>query len=948
MHTEFPASPTGGVPPAEGTEPAFAQILAAMPVGLYRCDPDGRIVSFNARAAELWGQSPALDSPDARYCGCFKAFLPNGALLAPDQGAMARALRDGVEVSGDEIVVETPDGCRKTVLVHAAPLRNDSGQVIGGIGVLVDISGRQQAEQSYRESEQRFARFMQHLPGLAWIKDVQGRYVFVNESAVRAFRKPREFLLGRSDDEIFPPETAAQFRLNDDRALANDTGLETVETLQHEDGVHHSIVSKFPIPGPDGKSTMIGGMAIDFTERLRAEQALRKSEERFRLVTDTMAAAVTQCSADLRYVWVSRGYAAWLDRAPESIAGQPIVEILGQEGFETIRPYVERVLAGERVEYETLLKYKEGRARWIHAAYVPTYGTGSTPDGWVAVVSDITRLKQVEGELAVQLADLRRLHEMSVRLSTTLELQPILEETLRTAVAFDGTDLGLISLYDPEEDRLRVGASLGFDETFLEAVQSIPPGAGACGACFSQHHRIIVEDVATDPILHQYRENLLRAGVRALHSTPLITGTGKMVGVLTTHFRQPHRPSDREIRLIDLCARQAVDFIENARLYRELREADRRKDEFLATLAHELRNPLAPISNSLHILRLSEELSPSAERIREIMERQVSHMVRLVDDLLEVSRITRGKIELRKEPVEIATVIRSAVEASRPLIDEAGHQLALTLPCEPVTVEVDPLRLAQVITNLLNNAAKYMDRGGQIWLSAHRREQELIVSVRDAGVGIAAEMLPRIFDMFAQSDRTLQRAKGGLGIGLTLARQLIQMHGGRIEARSEGLGTGSEFLVRLPCDDKSPIPEMPASSAPEGNRALPAFHILVVDDARAAVYTLARLLEAMGQIVTTAHDAKTALEAVRHSRPDVVISDIGMPEMDGFELARRLRQVPDLDGTMLVALTGYGQADDRLRVKQAGFDHHLVKPVGFSALEELLQSVARRRLPLEK
>ncbi len=370
----------------------------------------------------------------------------------------------------------------------------------------------------------------------------------------------------------------------------------------------------------------------------------------------------------------------------------------------------------------------------------------------------------------------------------------------------------------------------------------------------------------------------------------------------------------------------------------DLSDANHRKDEFLATLAHELRNPLAPIRNSLHLLRLSGELSPSLDSVREIMERQVDQMVRLIDDLLDVSRISHGKIELQRAAVELATIVSTAVETARPLIDAAGHQLALSLPAAPMILDADPVRLAQIVGNLLSNAAKYTEPGGQIWLTAHRERNEAVISVRDSGLGIPADMLPLVFDMFTQVDRSVSRAQGGLGIGLSLAKTLVEMHGGRIEAHSEGLGRGSEFLIYLPMmlDSQRHAARTPLRT---NQSAVPGRRILIVDDTRAAGYVLGRLLETMGQKICTATDATAALESVRRERPDLVISDIGMPNIDGYELARRLRKEPDSKRLILVALTGYGQETDKQQAKAAGFDYHLVKPVSLKALQDLLTSL---------
>jgi PAS domain S-box-containing protein len=378
-----------------------------------------------------------------------------------------------------------------------------------------------------------------------------------------------------------------------------------------------------------------------------------------------------------------------------------------------------------------------------------------------------------------------------------------------------------------------------------------------------------------------------------------------------------------------------------------LKDADRRKDEFLATLAHELRNPLAPLLNSLNILQMTRGDGPSAERVHEMMERQLNHMVRLVDDLMEVSRISRGKIELRTEPVELAAVIRSAVETSRPLIESARHQLAIALPPEPLTLEADPVRLAQVFANLLNNAAKYTEEGGQIWLAARvagdgrGSPAEVVVTVRDTGVGIAAEMLPRVFEMFTQVDRSLGRAQGGLGIGLALVRSLVQLHGGSVEVKSDGPARGSEFTVRLPLLSRPRSPSSGRGVRPPA--ALPSQRILVVDDNRDAADTLGMLLKFLGADVRAVNDGPAALDALRAFRPAVVLMDLGMPGMDGYEVARQVRREAEFRDVTLIALTGWGQEEDRRRTLEAGFDHHLVKPVDLDALRGLLDALASRK-----
>jgi signal transduction histidine kinase/ActR/RegA family two-component response regulator len=367
----------------------------------------------------------------------------------------------------------------------------------------------------------------------------------------------------------------------------------------------------------------------------------------------------------------------------------------------------------------------------------------------------------------------------------------------------------------------------------------------------------------------------------------------------------------------------------------ELRIEDRRKNEFLATLAHELRNPLAPIRNGLEILRLTHDKGDMAQQAREMMERQLRQMVRLIDDLLDLSRISRGKIELKRERVELASIVHNALEVSRPLIEQARHQLTLDLASDALFVDADATRLAQVFANLLNNAAKYTNNGGHLHVLVQRDGDDALVVVRDNGIGIPHDMLPKVFDMFTQVDRSLEKAQGGLGIGLNIARQLIEMHGGSIEARSEGVGKGSEFHVRLPlAHGNATVAQPHEPSAPAGG--VTGLRILVADDNVDAAQSLAMMLTISGNEVRTACDGVEAVEIAKSFVPQVVLLDIGMPRLNGYDACRRLRELDTLANCLIVATTGWGQDDDVQRSREAGFDHHLVKPVETRTLEELL------------
>ncbi len=406
--------------------------------------------------------------------------------------------------------------------------------------------------------------------------------------------------------------------------------------------------------------------------------------------------------------------------------------------------------------------------------------------------------------------------------------------------------------------------------------------------------------------------------------------------------RQTDRDSRRAaLNLMEdaVIARQIAqqENLERRRIENELRLADRRKDEFLATLAHELRNPLAPLRNSLRVLHAHEVEPASIEQLHEMMERQVNHMARLVDDLMEVSRISRGTIQLRKEQASLHGVIASAVETSKPLIDAGHHHLSIHQPEKPVVLEMDPVRIEQVVCNLLNNAAKYTEDGGQIFLTVTHEDAVVTISVQDSGLGISADMVGKLFDLFTQINGANGRSKGGLGIGLWLVRKLVELHGGTVEARSDGLGYGCEFVVRLPAPERSAEliclrPQSSHPSAPIGQR------ILVVDDNRDAAESLGMLLRYLGAEVLVVNDGAAALRTLQSYHATVIFLDIGMPDMDGNEVARRVRLLPGGRDATLIALTGWDQAEDRRRCREAGFDHYLVKPAEVDEIEKLLNA----------
>jgi signal transduction histidine kinase/ActR/RegA family two-component response regulator len=581
------------------------------------------------------------------------------------------------------------------------------------------------------------------------------------------------------------------------------------------------------------------------------------------------------------------------------------------------------------VTYERSIPYRDAGTRYIRANYVP-HVEGGKVQGFFSLVSDVTASKQAE-------QDARFLADASAALAGLVDYESTLQKVARLAVPAFADWCGVDLLAD--DGTLKRVAIAHVDPAKLALVQELrrrfPPDPDAPYGVWhilrtgrSEMTPDITDEYVAAAVKDQEQAGMIRElGLRSYIGVPL-AARGKVLGVLTfVAAESGRRYSAADLAVAEDLAHRAAVAIENARLYQRLRDADRRKDEFLAMLAHELRNPLAPIRNGLHVLRRTGTDPAAADRVTGMIGRQVEHLVRLVDDLLDVGRIMRGTIELRRRPVELAAVVARAVEAVQPEIDARGHRLVVELPPDPVRVDGDEVRLTQVVGNLLTNAAKYTDAGGTIRLTAGREDGRAVLRVADTGIGIAPDQLARIFDMFVQADRGTKRAQGGMGIGLTLVRTLVELHGGTVEAHSAGPGRGSEFIVRLPLGSEGGgRANGEARPADDPAQPRPPSKVLVVDDNTDAAESLAVLLRLQGHSVRVAHDGPAALELAGSDPPEVAFLDIGMPHMDGLELARRFRNDPRLAGVRLIALTGWGQEEDRRRTREAGFDLHLVKP----------------------
>lgn len=556
-------------------------------------------------------------------------------------------------------------------------------------------------------------------------------------------------------------------------------------------------------------------------------------------------------------------------------------------------------------------------------------------------------LQRAEEALRKSNDRLRLLSETANRLLVGSRPQEFIDGIFSRFAAHLGLEVYMNYLVEEEGKTLRLDAYGGISPDVVEQQRLLSFGETLCGVVAATRARIIAENVleSTDP----EKQHLRGIGITAYACYPLLA-EGRLLGTLSFGTRRRVSFQPDELQVMQVVSDQVAVALERVRLITELSrrakdlaEADRRKDEFLAMLAHELRNPLAPMLNAVHMMRLGGESTDAVQR-RAVaaMDRQVRHMIRLVDDLLDVSRIELGKVELRKETVTLESVVEHAVQTSRPLIEDRHHKLSILLPPEPVLVVADPTRLAQVIANLLNNAAKYTDPGGSIWLTCKPSGADLTIRVRDNGMGLSSEMLSRVFELFVQSERGADRAQGGLGIGLTLVRSLVEMHGGSVTAYSEGIGRGCEFVVDLPIvtaleEDKADALDAPRPSRAGGQRSSTRLRVVVVEDNEDIRDTLKDLLEMCGHEVEAAEDGTSGVELTLSVQPDVALVDIGLPGLDGYEVARRLRaQMAGPQRTRLIALTGYGQPDDRRRALEAGFDDHLVKPVDFDDLTRLL------------
>ena len=639
----------------------------------------------------------------------------------------------------------------------------------------------------------------------------------------------------------------------------------------------------------DGTVTGIATVGVDVTDRQKAENQLRTSEQFNRSLMDGTADCVKVLDLEGRLLHMNApGLCAMEIDDFGPLCGLEWGEVWPAEAGRDIDLSVARAAGGELSTFQAYCPTVKGTPKWWEVTVSPVRDAdGGRIVRLLAVSRDITGRKRIE----------QALHDSEERLRAATSAVSELIWTNNADGLMEGEQRGWGDFTGQSREEYE-----GYGWSNAVHPEDAQPTVDAWTLAVAEKRTFVFE--------HRVRRFDGEWRLCSIRAVPILNADNSIREWVGVHTDITERKRDEE---------------QLRRLAAELSEANLRKDEFLATLAHELRNPLAPIRTGLQLIKLAAGQEATIEQARAMVERQVTQMVRLVDDLMDVSRISRGTLELRKERVSLATVLNSAVETSLPLIEQMGQRLSVTLPGQPLVVDADTTRLAQVFLNLLNNAAKYGDRGGHIQLGVERQQGDAVVTVKDSGIGIAANQMPRIFEMFTQLDGSSDKSQGGLGIGLSLVKRLVEMHGGRVEARSEGPGKGSEFVVRLPVAAHAASSNEPVDEA--DLRASPPRRILVVDDNRDGADSLSQMLQIMGNDTRTAYDGQAGVDMAAEFRPDVVLLDIGLPTLDGYDACRRIRGQSWGKGIVLIAVTGWGQDEDRRRSRDAGFDLHLVKPV---------------------
>ena len=906
------------------SEKKFRAIFNQAAMGIGLTDLEGHILMANQKYCEIIGRAPEeirqLTIADFTHPDDVAASLEN-----------IRRVRSGeIENYAFPKRYVRPDGSVVWCQLSVSGVSDEEGRLRYTLGVIEDISERKRSEQELREREERLRILTNNLPWTMVYQVIfepgqQRRFSFVSASVERLHEVTAEAVL--ADPTILYEQIHPDFLPG--LSAAEAEAERTMSEFRYEalfrlpsGRMRWAELSSTPRRLPGGQ-LIWDGVEVDLTERKQSEEALL----RFRSALDSAVDNIFLVDPEeVRFLDVSQSACDALGYSREELLRMGPSEIAPLLGREDLAEKFRQIISqqGGHGLIETVHRRKDGTQFDVEVLLRPI----RNPDGrmiMVAVARDITERKRTE-------AALRGIVEGTSQATG--------EQFFRNLVQRLAQTLGVCCAMVAEVDKLRPSRARTLamwscnefvDNAEYELVGTPCADILTRTACHYFHH---VAD------LFPRDEALRTMGVESYVGMPLRDSAGNVLGLIAIMHDRPLVESQLAESMLAVFSARAATELERLQAERELSDASRRKDEFLAMLGHELRNPLAPIRNTVYLLRQGQEsLPPRVERGLDVINRQADHLTRLVDDLLDMARITRGAIELKKVRTSLAEAIARAIEMTAPQIEARGHALTTTLPPRSVFLEADPVRLTQIFGNLLDNAAKYTEPGGRITLDAALEGSEAVVRVRDTGMGIPPEMQRHVFDLFAQGARTLDRSQGGLGLGLTLVRQLCLMHGGSVSVFSEGPGQGSEFTVRLPL-----LVEPPANGAqaaarePHPANKAGLRRVLVVDDVADTAESLAELIRLWDYHVSVALDGPAALDAARRLHPEVVLLDIGLPGMDGYEVARQIRRDPATASAQVVALTGYGQEEDRKAALNAGFDHHLVKPVDLEALRRLLEA----------
>jgi PAS domain S-box-containing protein len=888
---------------AEQSARFLASIVESSDDAIIGKDVNGIITSWNGAAERLFG-----------YTAVEAIGQPIAMLAPPDRAdempAILARMKRGEQVEQFDTVRRARDGRLVPISLTVSPIRDEDGNIIGASKIARDVSERKRAEEALREEKARLHATLTGIGDAVIVTDAESRVTLMNPvaQALTGWNEEAEGRLLKEVFRIINEQTRQPVENPVSRVMREGVvvGLANHTLLIAKDGTERPIDdSAAPIRNAKGEVAGVVLVFRDVSERRRQERLAQDALAYAENIIATMREPFLVLDRNLQVQTANRSFYQTFHVSQAETANCSLYELgNGQWNIPRLRALLGEVLpqnhSFDNFEVEHDFPTIGRKIMLLNARRIRKPGNCS--ELILLAIEDITERQQAE--VAVQTSEVRyrRLFEtakdgiliLDADTGKILDANPFMVEMLGYShVEFLGKELWEIGLFSDKSEN---------EAAFRELQQ------------------------------HGY--------VRYDH-LPLETHSGKQVDVefISNVYQVDHRHvAQCNIRDISERSRLERQTKEQAE---ELSDLHRRKDEFLAMLSHELRNPLAPISNAVQMLRLQQRSENLLQQqARTIIERQVGLLKHLVDDLLEVSRITTGRVQLRQERVVVSGIVEVAVETVRPLLDQRRHELTVALPPEAVWVNADAARLEQVIANLLANAAKYTVEGGHIWLAVQREGNACVVRVRDTGVGIAPELLPRIFDLFTQAERSLDRSQGGLGIGLALVQRLTQLHGGTVEAYS-ALGQGSEFVVRLPVA-LTPAPQPPAHGKETAEPTTRPLRVLAVDDNVDTAESMAMLVKAAGHDVRTAHDGPTTLQTALDYRPNVVLLDIGLPGLNGFEVAKRLRQQPVLQSVVLVAMTGYGQEADRQRSQEAGFDYHLVKPADFGKVQQILVSVSEK------